>query len=62
MDNFNVLLAAAKQLIAQNDAYVAKPTKAESKRMRATISDIQKAAVEAKRDLIKADEALSVKS
>jgi hypothetical protein len=58
MNNFNSLLEAAKQLITQNDKYTTKPTKAESKRMRDTIFAIQKIAVAAKRDLLKADEAL----
>jgi hypothetical protein len=61
MNNFNLLLEAVKQLIAQNDKYTAKPTKAESKRMRNTVLNIQKLAVEAKRDLLKADEALGTK-
>lgn len=57
MQTFNTLIEAATELLAQNEKYQAKPTKAESKRMRATINAIQKAAVDAKRDLIAADNA-----
>jgi hypothetical protein len=58
MENFSALVEAAKQLIAQSDKYTAKPTKAESKRMRDTVLNIQKLAVAAKRDLLVADKTL----
>jgi hypothetical protein len=58
MENFNALVEAAKQLIEQNVKYAAKPTKAESKRIRSTVLKIQKLAVEAKRDLLVADKTL----
>jgi translation elongation factor EF-Tu-like GTPase len=55
MENINAIVQLAKQLVDQMDSYNEKPTKAESKRIRATINDMQKVAVEAKRDMIKAD-------
>lgn len=55
MENINQIVQLAKQLVDQMDNYNEKPTKAESKRIRATINDMQKVAVEAKRDMIKAD-------
>jgi hypothetical protein len=55
MVTFKLLTEAAKELLAQQAKYEAKPTKAESKRMRASIASIQKLAVQAKRDLVEAD-------
>jgi hypothetical protein len=55
MQSYNQLVELAKLLVTQDEAYQGRPTKAESKRIRATINEIQKLAVEAKRDLINAD-------
>jgi hypothetical protein len=55
MENLSTVVEAAKLLLAQHEAYTAKPTKAESKRMRASISNMKKAAVGAKRELLEAD-------
>jgi hypothetical protein len=57
MTNLTLVLDAAKQLIAQHEKYTAAPTKAESKRIRASIAGIQRAAVAAKRELLDADAA-----
>lgn len=55
MTNYNQVIEAATQLVDQAANYAAKPTKAESKRMRASINTIQKAAVAAKKELVAAD-------
>lgn len=57
MTNFNSLMQAVTNLSQLNLLYQVKPTKADSKRMRLAINSIQKLAVEAKRDLIAADNA-----
>jgi hypothetical protein len=57
MENLNTLLEAAATLKAQMEKYSAKPTKAESFRMRKTIAVIQNVTIAAKRDLLAADAA-----
>lgn len=57
MQNYNEAVELAKTLVEQSEAYTNRPTKAESKRMRATISALKKVATEAKRDLMQADNA-----
>jgi hypothetical protein len=57
MTNLNLVIEAAKLLIAQNEKYTANPTKSESRRIRASIADIQRVAVAAKRELLAADAA-----
>jgi hypothetical protein len=57
MTNYNTITELATTLLAQAAKYADKPTKAESKRLRATINDIQKVTVAAKRDLVAADSA-----
>lgn len=57
MQNYNEAVQLAKTLVAQSESYTNRPTKAESKRMRATISALKKVATEAKRDLMQADNA-----
>ena len=55
MTVYNEVISQAKVLLEQAEKYATKPTKAESKRLRATIGSIQKKAVQAKKDLIAAD-------
>lgn len=57
MQNYNEAVELAQTLVAQAEAYTNRPTKAESKRMRATLSALKKVATEAKRDLMQADNA-----
>ncbi len=57
MNKYNEAVAAAQELVNQAEAYVNRPTKAESKRMRASLTLIKKLATEAKRDLMEADNA-----
>jgi hypothetical protein len=60
MENFNIALVLAQKLLsqaqAQAQAYQAKPSKAESKRMRDTLNDLKKVATDAKKELIALDE------
>lgn len=56
MTSYNQLVELAKTLVEQSESYSNRPTKAESKRIRATISAMQKLSVPAKRDLITADQ------
>ena len=55
MENFTKLIELTNQLIEQYEKYQAKPTKAESARMRKTINEMKKLATPAKQDLVKAD-------
>jgi hypothetical protein len=57
MTNLTLVIEAAKLLITQHEKYTTNPTKAESKRIRASIAGIQRVAVTAKRELLAADEA-----
>lgn len=57
MQNYNEAVELAKTLVKQSESYTNRPTKAESKRMRATMSAFKKIATEAKRDLMEADKA-----
>ena len=57
MQNIQNLTTLAQTLVDQFAKYSEKPTKAESKRIRATVNEMQKLAVAAKRDMIAADEA-----
>lgn len=56
MENFNIALVLAQKLLSQAQAYQAKPSKAESKRMRDTLNDLKKVATDAKKELIALDE------
>jgi hypothetical protein len=56
MTSYTQLVTLAQTLTEQAAAYATKPTKAESKRMRLTIAAIQRLAVDAKRNLIAADQ------
>lgn len=55
MTNYNNIIELANTLVNQSAAYSAKPTKAESARMRKTINEMKKLATPAKQDLIEAD-------
>jgi hypothetical protein len=55
MGFYQTTINEAKALIAESEAYEAKPTKASSKRLRAHINNIQKSAVAAKKELIEKD-------
>lgn len=55
MNTYERLTKVAMNLIDEDSSYQLKPTKAASARLRKHIGEIQKLAVEAKRDLIKAD-------
>lgn len=55
MENFNIALTLAQKLLDQAQAYQAKPSKAESKRMRDTLNDMKKVATDAKKELIALD-------
>lgn len=50
-------VSAARKLVAEADAYEARPTKACSKRMREHLNNIKKLATPAKQELIQADKA-----
>ena len=55
MVNFQKAVEQAQLLVEQYAKYVAKPTKAESARMRKTINELRKGATAARADLIKED-------
>lgn len=55
MTNYNNIIELANTLVNQSAAYSAKPTKAESARIRKTINEMKKLATPAKQDLIEAD-------
>ena len=57
MKNFNKVVGLAIQLVDQAVAYERRATKAETKRMRATINELKKVATAAKADLIEVDKA-----
>jgi len=54
---FNDAINEAKALIAEHEKYEKRPTKASSRRIRAHLTAIRKAAPGAKRELILADRA-----
>jgi len=58
MKNYKDLILLAEQLVDQDTKLENKYTKAESGRIRSTIMQIQKLAVDAKRDLIAKDKSL----
>ena len=55
MQNFDKLIELTNHLQDQSFAYSQRQTKAESKRMRATIMEMKKLATSAKNDLLEAD-------
>lgn len=50
-------LATAKNLIAESEAYEARPTKASSKRLRAHLTNLKRVVTPAKKELLQADKA-----
>lgn len=57
MENYNKAIELAKQLLTQNEALEAKPTKAERGRVRKTLNELKKLVTPAKNELIEADKA-----
>ncbi|MDA3808518.1 MAG: hypothetical protein PF440_11480 [Thiomicrorhabdus sp.] len=55
MKDFNKAKESATMFLEQVTAYEAKPTKAKSKRMRATLTELKQVATPAKNDLMAAD-------
>lgn len=55
MTNYQKAIELATTLKEQADAYENRPTKAESKRMRATLGELKKIVTPAKQDLLAAD-------
>lgn len=57
MKNYNEAIELAKQLLAQNEALEANPTKAERARIRKSLNELKKLVTPAKNELIEADKA-----
>lgn len=57
MQNLNTVVTAAMMLIKATASYTEKPTKAESKRIRAYINEIKRLGTAAKQELLDADKA-----
>jgi hypothetical protein len=57
MTNFNQIVELARTLTVQAESYAARPTKAESARMRKTINELKKLATPTKAELVEADKA-----
>lgn len=55
MNSYNRAVELAQAIVDGAAEYQAKPTKAQSKRLRALIGDMKKVATDAKADLIAAD-------
>ena len=55
MENFNEVVKLNKRFLAEVEAYERRPSKAESKRMRASLNQIKKLVTSAKADLLVAD-------
>lgn len=55
MQNVTNLVELSKVLISDMEAYTSKPTKVASKKIRATITDMQKLMVASKKDMMEAD-------
>ncbi len=57
MKELNEAVALATALLEQTEAYTAKPTKAESARVRKTLSSLKAIVTPAKKELMEADKA-----
>lgn len=55
MTQYETVIAEAKALIAEDEKYTTRPTKAASARLRGHINNIKRIGTEAKRELLEAD-------